>query len=209
MQPFLHAAAFVLLGCLVANPALAGENKGFHLTIDGTAVDVDPGDSIDVTTGDGKTHTIRLERNDTVNFAGAKFSFDHDGQFTVARSDLSGGVVQYALITPIGTGVIVQEYKGMNPSTFTDFMLQQMVQESIDAGARMDKQPLQRTLAGGEVLKGVKAETSTDSDVMDYEVVAIGHPEGGIIVATFINKANSAKENVILDKLWSSLKTSY
>ena len=208
MRSFFHPAVIVISG-FAASTAFAGDGKGFRLTIDGVEVGINPGDTLDVTTKDGRKLSVELQRSDTVTFAGDKFSFDHDGQFTVAKSDLSDGITQYALITPIGTGVVVQQYKGLNPSSITDFVLQQMVQESLDGGAKMTKETTQRTLAAGNVLKGVKAETATANDVMDYEIAAIGRPDGGILVATFINKENIAKEGVILDRLWSSLKVDY
>ncbi|MDL2403280.1 hypothetical protein [Rhizobium mayense] len=205
----LFRSAVVVISCLAASGALAGDGKGFRLTIDGVEVGINPGDMLDVTTKDGRKFSVELQRSDTVTFAGDKFSFDHDGQFTVAKSDLNSGVTQFALITPIGTGVIVQQYKGLNPSSITDFVLQQMVQESIDGGAKITKETTQRMLAGGNVLRGVRAETATANDVMDYEIAAIGRPDGGVLVATFINKENVAKEGAILDKLWSSLKVDY
>ncbi|MDL2409542.1 hypothetical protein PY650_28720 [Rhizobium calliandrae] len=205
----MFRSAVVVMSCLAAGTAIAGDGKGFRLTIDGVEVGINPGDMLDVTTKDGRKLSVELQRSDTVTFAGDKFSFDHDGRFTVAKSDLNSGVTQFASITPIGTGVIVQQYKGLNPSSITDFVLQQMVQESIDGGAKMTKETTQRMLAGGNVLKGVKAETATANDVMDYEIAAIGRPDGGVLVATFINKENVAKEGAILDKLWSSLKVDY
>jgi nitrogen regulatory protein PII-like uncharacterized protein len=208
MRSFFYAATIVA-SCLATGTAFAGDGKGFRLTIDGVEVGINPGDTLDVTTKDGRKLSVELQRSDTVTFATTKFSFDHDGQFTVAKSDLGGGIVQYALITPIGTGIIVQEYKGLNPSSITDFMLQQMVQEGIDGGAKITKETTQRTLVAGTVLKGVKAETATANDVMDYEIVATGRPSGGILVATFANKENLPKEGAIIDKLWSSLKVEY
>ena len=201
--------AIIVASCLAAGAAFAGEGKGFRLTIDGVEVGINPGDTLDVTAKDGRKLSVELQRSDTVTFAATKFSFDHDGQFTVTKSDLGGGIVQYALITPIGTGIIVQEYKGLNPSSITDFMLQQIVQEGIDGGAKMKKETAQRTLAGGTVLKGVKAETETANDVMDYEIVATGRPDGGILVATLANKENLPKDGAVIDKLWSSLKVEY
>ncbi|ENN87589.1 hypothetical protein RHSP_63129 [Rhizobium freirei PRF 81] len=208
MRP-LRLATAIAIGCLVAGQANAGDGKGFRLTIDGVEVGINPGDTLDVTMKDGREVSVALQRSETVTFTGGKFSFDHDGKFTVAKTDLGGGVQQYALMTPIGTGIIVQEYKGLNPTSITDFVLQQMVQESISGGAKITKEATQRTLPGGSVLKGVKAETTTDNDVMDYEIVATGKPGGGLLVATFLNKENIPKEGVILNKLWSSLKVEY
>lgn len=208
MRPFRLATA-IAIGCLAVGHAHAGDGKGFRLAIDGVEVGINPGDALDVTLKDGRKVSVELQRSESVTFTGGKFSFDHDGKFTVAKTDLGGGVQQYALMTPIGTGIIVQEYKGLNPTGITDFVLQQMVQESISGGAKVTKETTQRTLPGGIVLKGVKAETTTDNDVMDYEIVATGRPEGGVLVATFLNKENIPKEGAILSKLWSSLKVEY
>ncbi|NLR99004.1 hypothetical protein HGP17_19465 [Rhizobium sp. P38BS-XIX] len=208
MRPFRVVSAVAIV-CLAVGQAYAGDGKGFRLKVDGVEVGINPGDSLDVTLKDGRKVSVELQRSETVTFSGGKFSFDHDGNFAVAKTDLGGGVQQYALITPIGTGLIVQEYKGLNPSSITDFVLQQMVQESLNAGAKMTKETAQRTLADGKVLNGVKAETTTPNDVMDYEIVATGRPDGGVLVATFANKENIPKDGAIIDKLWSSLKVDY
>jgi len=208
MRP-LRLATAVAIGWLAASHANAGDGKGFRLTIDGVVVGINPGDTLEVTMKDGRKVPVELQRSETVTFTGGKFSFDHDGKFTVAKTDLGDGVQQYALMTPIGTGIIVQVYKGLNPSSYTDVVLQQMVQESLNGGAKISRQATERTLPSGSVLKGVKAETTTDDDVMEYEIVATGRPEGGVLVATFLNRENIPKEGVILDKLWSTLKVDF
>ncbi len=208
MRP-LRLATVVAMCWFAASHANAGDGKGFRLTIDGVSVSINPGDTLEVTMKDGRKVQVELQRSETVTFTGGKFSFDHDGKFTVAKTDLGDGVQQYALMTPIGTGIIVQVYKGLNPSSYTDVVLQQMVQESINGGAKISKRATQRTLPSGTVLKGVKAETTTDDDVMEYEIVATGRPEGGVLVATFLNKENIPKEGGVLDKLWSTLKVDF
>ncbi|MFS8045479.1 hypothetical protein [Rhizobium sp. BR 314] len=208
MKSFRVATAMAI-ACLAVSHANAGDGKGFRLTIDGVEVGINPGDTLDVTTKDGRKLSVELQRSETVTFSGGKFSFDHDGKFSVARTDLGSGVQQYALMTPIGTGIIVQEYKGLNPSGLTDFVLEQMVQESVSAGAKIKKETTQRNLGDSRTLKGVKAETTTESDVMDYEVVAMGKPSGGVLVATIVNKENIPKEGSIFDKFWSSLKVDF
>ncbi|SCB46603.1 hypothetical protein [Rhizobium multihospitium] len=208
MRP-LRLATVVAMCWFAASHANAGDGKGFRLTIDGVSVSINPGDTLEVTMKDGRKVPVELQRSETVTFTGGKFSFDHDGKFTVAKTDLGDGVQQYALMTPIGTGIIVQVYKGLNPSSYTDVVLQQMVQESINGGAKISKRATQRTLPSGTVLKGVKAETTTDDDVMEYEIVATGRPEGGVLVATFLNKENIPKEGGVLDKLWSTLKVDF
>lgn len=208
MKPFRLATA-IAIACLAVGHADAGDGKGFRLTVDGVELGINPGDTLDVTTKDGRKISVELQRSETVTFSGSKFSFDHDGKFSVARTDLGSGVQQYALMTPIGTGIIVQEYKKLNPAGLTDFVLQQMVQESVSAGAKIKKEATQRTLSDGRALKGVKAETTTENDVMEYEVVAAGKPSGGVLVVTIVNKENIPTEGGIFDKLWSSLKVEF
>jgi hypothetical protein len=188
------------------NSATAGAEKGYKLTIDGTVVNIDLGEVQDVQLKDGRKVSVQIERNDTVTFSGATFSFDHDGQFNVAKTDLGNGVTQYALFTPLGTMIIVQEYSDLNPVSVTDFMLQQILRDEQSAGAKLVKQPAERSLADGRMLKGVKAETTDQFDITDAEVVAAGSPNGGIIVVTRIDKHYIAKDGAILDKLWSTLK---
>jgi len=88
----LRLATAIAIGCLVVGQANAGDGKGFRLTVDGVEVGINPGDALDVTMKDGREVSVVLQRSESVTFTGGKFSFDHDGKFTVAKTDLGGGV---------------------------------------------------------------------------------------------------------------------
>ena len=93
MRP-LRLATAIAMGWLAANHANAGDGKGFRLTIDGISVGINPGDTLEVTMKDGSKVPVELQRSETVTFTGGKFSFDHDGKFTVAKTDLGESAAQ-------------------------------------------------------------------------------------------------------------------
>jgi len=72
MRMKLAAVAFAAI-MLCAGLARAGDPKAFKLTIDGVAVDIDPGEDVDVTLPGGKTSRVRLEHNDFATFSGGTF----------------------------------------------------------------------------------------------------------------------------------------
>ncbi|RVB97483.1 hypothetical protein ENZ74_33260, partial [Mesorhizobium sp. M7A.F.Ca.CA.002.15.2.1] len=72
----VSAAALTLIA-LCAGPAGGEDLKAFKLTIDGVTVDIDPGESADVTLPGGKQSKVTLARNDFATFSGSDFSFVH------------------------------------------------------------------------------------------------------------------------------------
>ena len=105
----VSAAALTLIA-LCAGPAEAEDLKAFKLTIDGVTVDIDPGESTDVTLPGGKKSKVTLERNDFATFSGGNFSFVHPSDISVTKTDLGEDITQYLMASALGTIVVVQEY---------------------------------------------------------------------------------------------------
>ena len=198
-------AAFAFIALCVA-PALAKDLKAFKLTIDGVAVDIDPGESVDVTLPDGKTTKVTLERNDFATFSGDNFSFVHPSGVTISKSDLGDHITQYLMASAIGTLVVVQEYGAMNPVSLNQLMLQEMTKESVQAGATLTQEPTTRKLADGKELTGIRAMVKTRTDTDNFEIVSFGTADQGVLVITRIDGENEAAEAPLLDKFWQSLE---
>ncbi len=133
----LKAMAALAVMTLAALPAGAEDMKAFKLSIDGVAVDIDPGESLDVTLPGGKQAKVRLDRNAFATFSGEAFSFVHPSGISVTKTDLGSGIMQYLMASALGTIVVVQEYGKMNPVSLDQLMLQQMTKESVQAGAEL------------------------------------------------------------------------
>ncbi|AZV20571.1 MAG: hypothetical protein EOS73_32040 [Mesorhizobium sp.] len=201
----VSAAALILIA-LCAGPAGAEDLKAFKLTIDGVTVDIDPGESADVTLPGGKRSKVTLERNDFATFSGSVFSFVHPSNISVTKTDIGDDITQYLMASALGTIVVVQEYGAMNPVSLNQLMLQEMTKESVQAGATLTQEPTTRKLADGKELTGIHAEVKTRTDTADFEIVGVGLADRGLLFITRIAGEDAATEKPLVDKFWQSLK---
>jgi len=201
----VSAAALTLIA-LCAGPARSEDLKAFKLTIDGVTVDIDPGESTDVTLPGGKQSKVTLERNDFATFSGGSFSFVHPSGISVTRTDLGDSIAQYLMASALGTIVVVQEYGKMNPVSLNQLMLQEMTKESVQAGAELTQGPTTRKLADGRELTGIRAEVKTRTDTAYFEIVGFGLADQGLLFITRIAGEDAATEQPLIDKFWESLK---
>ncbi|RWD61760.1 MAG: hypothetical protein E5V89_23555 [Mesorhizobium sp.] len=200
------AAATLAMMMLGAASARAEDLKAFKLTIDGVAVDIDPGEDANVTLPGGKTAKVRLDRNDFATFSGGTFSFVHPSSISVTKTDLGDSITQYLAASALGTIVVVQEYGKMNPVSLNQLMLQEMTKESVQAGGRLTQEPTTRKLADGTRLTGIKATVKTRTDSADFEIVGFGLADQGLLFITRIGDQDTATEQPIIDKFWETLK---
>lgn len=201
----VSAAALTLIA-LCAGPAGAEDLKAFKLTIDGVTVDIDPGESANVTLPGGKQSKVTLERNDFATFSGGSFSFVHPSDISVTKTDLGEDITQYLMASALGTIVVVQEYGKMNPVFLNQLMLQEMTKESVQAGAALTQEPTTRKLADGKELTGILAKVKTRTDTADFEIVGFGHADQGLLFITRVAGEDAATEKPLIDKFWQSLK---
>lgn len=191
---------------LCSGPAGSEDLKAFKLTIDGVAVDIDPGESVDVTLPDGKKARATLQRNDFATFSGDNFSFVHPSDVPVSKTDLDEHTTQYLMASALGTIVILQEYSAMNPVSLNQLMLQEMTKESVQAGATLTQEPTTRTLADGKELTGIHATVKTRTESADYEVLSFGAVDQGVIMVTRLGAENAKTEGPLIDRFWQSLQ---
>ncbi|WP_296737231.1 hypothetical protein [Mesorhizobium sp.] len=205
MRLRLAAAALATI-MLCAGSARAEDPKAFRLTIDGVAVDIDPGEDVTITLPGGKTSKARLDRNDFATFSGGTFSFVHPSTISVTKNALGDGVTQYLMASALGTIVVVQEYGKLNPVSLNQLMLQEMTRESVQAGGRLTQEPTTRKLPDGKELTGVKATVKTRTERADFEIVGFGLPDQGLLIITRIGDHDVATEQPLIDKFWETLK---
>lgn len=199
LVPFLLSAAC----CLSA--AQADALKGYRLTVDGVAADIDAGESAEITLPDGRKVTARLERNEFATYAGERFSFVHPSTMAVTKTQLSDTIVQHLLATAVGTVVVVQDYAAVNPVSLDQLMLQEMTKETVQAGGELTQQKTSRKLADGKELTGLKATVKTRTESVDYEVLGYGGTDQGVMVITRIDADNAGTDQPLIDRFWQSL----
>jgi len=115
-----------LMTCLLSTYATAGD---YTLTLNGVEVEIDLGKDFTVELPGGQKVLVTLKKKAIISFEGDYFKFDHPNQFVPARSDLGDGIFQTMLVSPLGSMVLIQEYKDIDPSSLVDFMVNELVKE--------------------------------------------------------------------------------
>lgn len=195
----------VAVAVSAASLAQAEALKGYRLTVDGVAADIDVGGEAELTLPDGRKVTARLERNEFVTYAGERFSFVHPSAMAVTKTQLTEGIVQHLLASAVGTVAIVQDYEAIDPVSLDQLMLQEMTKESVQAGAALTQEKASRKLADGKELTGLKATVKTRTETVDYEVLGYGRIDQGVMVITRVDRENVAVDQPMLDRFWESL----
>jgi hypothetical protein len=196
-----------VVAALLAVPGLgsAEEQKTYRLTIGEVAVDIDPGETLDVTMPDGKQTKVTLQANEFATCTGNMFSYVHPAGVAITKTELDKTINQYLMASALGTMVIVQEYASINPVSLNQLMLQEVTKESVQAGAELTQQPTTRKLADGRELTGLRATVKTRTDATDFEILSFGLVDQGLLMVTRISQENAASEGAIIDKFWESL----
>jgi hypothetical protein len=197
-----------LVAALMALPgsAFAEDPKTYKLTIGGYSVEINPGETVDVTLPGGQRTTVTLQLNEFASYSGGIFSFVHPTSVGVAKTDLGDSVIQHLMASATGTLVIVQEYGSMNPVALNQLMLQELTKESVQAGGELAQEETTRTLADGKVLTGLKATVTSRTEKAYYEVLGFGTTDQGVILVTRIDEEYRASEGSLLQKFWETLK---
>jgi hypothetical protein len=201
-----RSTLFAAVIALAATAAHADNPKTYKLTIGDVTVDIDPGETLDVTMPDGKQTKVTLSLNDFATYAGAMFSFVHPTNVAVTRTELDPHIHQYLMASALGTLIIIQEYGTMNPTSLDELMLQELTKETVQAGGERTEQPGSRTLADGKQLTGLTAKVKTNADTTDFEILGYGTSDQGVLVVTRVDESNAAKEGGMIEKFWQSLQ---
>src|SRR5919197_2142971 len=197
-----RSTLFAAVIALAATAAFADNPKTYKLTIGDVTVDIDPGETLDVTMPDGKQTKVTLSLNDFATYAGAMFSFVHPTNVAVTKTELDPHIHQYLMASALGTLIIIQEYGTMNPTSLDNLMLQELTKETVAAGGELTQQPGSRTLPDGKQLTGLTAKVKTNADTTDFEILGYGTSDQGVLVVTRVDESNAAKEGGMIDKFW-------
>ncbi len=184
--------------------AAYGQGANYQITINGQTSDVALGGEYSFVTPSGEKLTYSVTKKDIVSFEDEMVSFQHKGSLTVSTTKIDEGIDQVLAVTALGTGFIIQEYNGMDPSTLNDLMLQELTKEDISYGYELSKEDYSKVLKGGQTLKGIKATLTYKDEEKYYTITSFGARDKGVLVITMIDKEYMAKESLVIDMLWES-----
>ncbi len=193
----------LLLGFTTAVPLLqAGD---YVLTINGTDQELTLGEETSLALPDGTSLKLKLSQKEVLRFQGDLFTFEHKNEYKPNKNDLGSGIFQTMIVTPLGTGVLVQEYTQMNPSTLVDMMINELTKEEVEYGYKKDVKEINREV-DGVAFKGKQAITTSAGEEWTRVVLTHGKKDRGLLVVTFIEKDNYEKEKTLLEQFWKTFE---
>jgi len=155
----------------------------------------------------GTQLNFTVSSKDTLTYTNSFFSFSYPKAFRVSNSQLDAGIEQISIMSAEGSGMIIQKYESINPTSLNEMMLTEMTKESISYGFVSKRSIYKRKLKSGQEVEVTKAELRYKEDVNIYEVASIGKKDAGLIIVTMrMDEENNTEGQKVIDLMWQSLK---
>lgn len=200
MKAFTISLVLILMAAFI--PLNAAD---YILTINGQAQEIELDKETTRAMKDGTSLKVLLHQKDYLTFSADLFSFEHKNEFKPNRNDLGDGIFQTMVVTPLGTGILIQEYMDLDPSGLVDMMIKELTKEEINYGYEYSEKPAEKKV-DGVTFTGKTAVTTYRGDEWTRSVLVHNGRDQGILVVTFIEKANYQAEKDLIDHLWKSVK---
>ncbi len=195
-------ATILLVAALFVSIAGAAD---YVITVNGTSKDIDLGRKTTVALPEGTILYITLHQKEYLCFSGDLFQLEHKSKYKPNRNDLGGGIFQTSIITPLGTGIVIQEYTQQTPAGLVDSMIRELTKEEVDYGYTYREEKVQKQVDGG-TFSGKQAVTTLPDEEWTRNVLANNHGDKSVLVLTFIERDNYEKESALIEQLWKTLK---
>ncbi len=194
----------LLLVILCSNFSFAQEN--YFLTINNSKHSIQLDDTLNIQNGE-ETISIILSLKDTLEYISENYSIRYPKEFGISEAQLEEGIEQIMIMSSDGNGIMIQDYKIMNPSMLQEFMLSELTKESIAYGYTSRRSDYKRILATGQEIDVLKCNLTYQNEVSEYEVASIGKKDEGLLIITISQDVQeSSKSHPIVDVMWNSLK---
>lgn len=180
----------------------------YTLIIDGKKVNIDL-DTDQLVKINDKSVRLRLSLNDTLNYNTDLYAFNYPKIVRISKSKLSDDVDQIAILTAEGSGLIIQSYYSMDPSSLNETMMKELTKESVSYGFELTRNDYKRKLKNEQEIMVNKAVLKYKDEINIYEIASFGKKDEGIMIITLRmnNKTNSEGEGIIR-LFWDSLSIS-
>lgn len=191
-----------LLLLFLVNIAFA---NNYTLIINNEAHDISLDDETNIEVGN-QTISVKLEQKDVFTFSTENYSFQHDRQYAPNRSYLGDGVHQTAMMTPLGTLVMVQEYASIDPAALLDFMIVEVTKEERNYGYDIQETKASKTLPDGSVLTGKLVTSKYSGSDIKRLFYSYSGRDAGLFVMTQIDYEIGAGDEDMIDRFFNSLE---
>lgn len=192
-----------LLICLIG----FSQNKGnYILIINKDSIQVDLNNDLSYKTSLGENINIKIIQPDILTYSDDMISFSYHKSLSVSNSEIEEGIDQCMIMKSTGNGFMVQKYRTINPTGFTQFMLNEIIKESISYGYTKTEKNFEKKLKSGQTIEGIQATLTYKGEKELYTVASYGGKDEGIIVVTMILTEDYYDDNKFIDLFLETLE---
>ena len=185
---------------------LSGQSQeDFVIRLNDTLINIelDKGYIIDV---NGNKLKFSLKLKDTLTYTNTFYIFLYPKAFKVSNTTIDVGIDQASILTAEGSGILIQKYETLNPTSLNEIMLQELTKESISYGFESKRSTYKRKLKSGQEIEVTKAVLSYKDEVNVYEVASIGKKDAGLVIVTMkMDEQTATQGQKVIDLMWQSL----
>lgn len=177
----------------------------YILTIDGESHEISLDKEVNLKIGK-KSVALKLQLKDILIYKTDSFSFEHARQFTPSTTNLGDGVYQTVMMTPLGSVIMIQEYKTMNPKNLIDLMIDEVTKEERDYGYKIESVEKSIKLSDGKTLNGKVVTSKYRGSDIKREFYTYGIKDGGLFIMTQIDYESEPNAESVIEGVINSLK---
>lgn len=164
----------------------AQETSNYFILINSDSIPVSLDKTVQYKSPKGELLNIRLAQPENLTFNNDFFSFKYSKEYAVTSSDLGDGVWQHMIMSPMGSGVMIQEFSDFNPVGMEEIFLNEITKETVNYGYDKKENKVAHTLANGQEIKGIQYELSYKNEFEVYTVYSMGKKDEGILIITML-----------------------
>lgn len=191
-----------LLCVFTSNVSLAAN---YVLTIGGEQHEISLDKESKIKVGDNVV-SVKLEEKDTFLFETDNFSFEHPKEYSPSKSDLGEGIFQTAVMTPLGSTVMIQEYNNFDPLGLIDLMVNEVTKEELEYGYKIESTNDSITLSDGKVLNGRVVTSKYKGSDIRRVFYTYSLKDSGLFILTQIDYDAGDEGEGLIDQVINSLK---
>jgi 3-isopropylmalate dehydratase small subunit len=185
----------------------AQKQKNYLLEINGDTISISLDELVVLKTRTGQSLNINLKQKEILTFADETLSFQYPSIFTLSSKIIEDGVEQILVISADGNAFLIQRYKNINPESVVDLMMEEITEESKDAGYKETTKDVSQLLKSGKILIGKQSTLELDDEKNNYTIYPLKIKKGGILIVLMQIDPQDENAQKLYDMLWKTLET--
>lgn len=184
----------------------AQAQEDYVVRINDTLLNVELGKKYN-TTVNGKKVSFSVKLKDTLTYADNLYSFLYLSHNKISKTKLDTSISQISILTAEGSGLLIQEYESINPTSLNEMMLSEITKESINYGFEMKRSTYKKRLKSGQEIVVTRAVLRYKEEVNIYEVASAGTKDAGLVIVTMrMSEIDDTPGQNIINLMWDSLR---